>query len=84
MSDVRQPQYCADIIAILTIVASFLPSLIASPVMLFSVRIHESVALPIHRRADLLLKVAALKCAPIENLARVRCLGCTGVKISSD
>ncbi|KAK8384883.1 hypothetical protein O3P69_014449 [Scylla paramamosain] len=71
MSDIRQPQYCADIIAILTIVASFLPSLIASPVMLFSVRIHESVALPIHRRADLLLKVAALKCAPIENLARV-------------
>ena len=68
----RQAQYTADIIAILTLVAAFLPSLIASPVMLFSVRIHESVSLPIHRRADLLLKVAALKCAPIENLARVR------------
>lgn len=66
------PQYSADIVAILAIVAAFLPSLIASPVMLFSVRLHESVALPIHRRAELLLKVAALKCAPIENLARVR------------
>lgn len=70
-SDVRLPQYSADVIAILTIVAAFLPSLVASPVMLFSVRIHESVALPIHRRADLLLKVAAVKCAPVENLARV-------------
>ncbi|KAG7172907.1 uncharacterized protein LOC121861211 [Homarus americanus] len=65
------PQYSADVVAILTVVAAFLPSLIASPTMLFSVRIHESVALPIHRRADLLLKVAALKCAPIEHLARI-------------
>lgn len=66
------PQYSADIVAILTVVASVLPSLIASPLMLYTVRIHESVALPIHRRAELLLKVAALKCAPVENLARVR------------
>nr|XP_053641956.1 uncharacterized protein LOC128695408 isoform X2 [Cherax quadricarinatus] len=70
-SDVRMSQYSADIVAILTVIAAFLPSLIASPTMFFSVRIHESVALPIHRRADLLLKVAALKCAPIENLARI-------------
>ncbi|XP_045604276.2 LOW QUALITY PROTEIN: uncharacterized protein KIAA0825 homolog [Procambarus clarkii] len=70
-SDVRMLQYSADIVAILTVVAAFLPSLIASPTMFFSVRIHESVALPIHRRADLLLKVAALKCAPIEILARI-------------
>ncbi|KAG0701609.1 hypothetical protein GWK47_002897 [Chionoecetes opilio] len=71
MSDVRVSQYCADVVAVLVVVASFLPSLLPSPVMLFCARIHESVALPIHRRADLLLKVAALKCAPIENLARV-------------
>lgn len=67
----RLQHYQADIIAILTIVAATLPSLVASPSMLFSVRIHESVALPIHRRADLILKVAALKCAPIENVSRV-------------
>lgn len=67
----RLQHYKADVVAILTIVAATLPSLVASPTMLFSVRIHESVALPIHRRADLLLKVAALKCAPIENVARV-------------
>ncbi|XP_069999945.1 uncharacterized protein KIAA0825 homolog [Penaeus vannamei] len=70
-SDMRLQHYKADVVAILTIVAATLPSLVASPTMLFSVRIHESVALPIHRRADLLLKVAALKCAPIENVARI-------------
>ncbi|XP_071529322.1 uncharacterized protein KIAA0825 homolog isoform X1 [Panulirus ornatus] len=70
-SDMRMMQYSADIVAILTIVAAFLPSLITSPTMLFSVRIHESVALPIHRRADLLLKIASLKYAPIENVSRV-------------
>ncbi|XP_064077813.1 uncharacterized protein KIAA0825 homolog isoform X2 [Macrobrachium nipponense] len=70
-SDVRMSQYSADIVAILTIIAATLPSLIASPAMFFSVRIHESVALPIHRRAELLIKIAALKCAPIETIARV-------------
>lgn len=70
-TDVRMLQYSSDVVAILTIVAATLPSLIATPSMFFSVRIHESVALPIHRRAELLLKIAALKCAPIETLARI-------------
>ncbi|KAK7067489.1 hypothetical protein SK128_019470, partial [Halocaridina rubra] len=70
-SDVRMLQFSADVVAILTIIAATLPSLIATPCMFFSVRMHESVALPIHRRAELLLKIASLKCAPIENLARI-------------
>ncbi|KAK4327864.1 hypothetical protein Pmani_001671 [Petrolisthes manimaculis] len=70
-SEARLPQYRADIIAILTVVASLLPSLMPSPVLFFSVRLHESVALPLHRRADLLLKLAAIKSAPIELLAKV-------------
>ncbi|XP_076041166.1 uncharacterized protein LOC143025411 [Oratosquilla oratoria] len=70
-SEFRLTQYRADIVAILGIVASMLPSLITSPSLLFKVRLHESVALPIHHRANILLNVAALKAAPIECVAKV-------------
>ena len=67
----RLPQYRADIVAILTMTAALLPSLISTPAHLFDVQLHESSAFPIHRRASLLVKVAAVKCAPIEVLSKV-------------
>ncbi|KAB7498197.1 Uncharacterized protein Anas_11168 [Armadillidium nasatum] len=42
-----------------------------SPRHFFRGDIHDSVVFPIHRRMDLLLRVAALKCAPVETISKV-------------
>ncbi|KAB7501522.1 Frataxin, mitochondrial, partial [Armadillidium nasatum] len=70
-SDVRLSQMRADITTIFLVAASFIFSLAPSPRHFFRGDIHDSVVFPIHRRMDLLLRVAALKCAPVETISKV-------------
>lgn len=77
-SEFRLPQYRGDVVTILAFLATLAPSLVRCPSELFTGRLHHSVLLPLHRRAQLLLAVAALKAAPVEALAANKKLLQTG------
>ncbi|KAF2356556.1 Protein of unknown function DUF4495, partial [Trinorchestia longiramus] len=69
-SDRRVTQYRGDVLSILAMVAALLPSLVQHPSELFQGTLHHSPVLPLHRRAQLLLAVAAVKVAPLPLLVK--------------
>ncbi|XP_018009234.1 uncharacterized protein LOC108666817 [Hyalella azteca] len=71
-SDRRVLQYRGDVLAILGFVAALLPSLVRRPAELFTGELHRSAVLPLHRRALLLLSIAAVKAAPLPVLVKHR------------
>lgn len=68
----RLPLYRGDVVSLLGLVAALLPSLVSCPEQVVGAGDLHSPVLALHRRAQLLLAVAAVKAAPIEMVTRYK------------